>query len=272
MTTHQLDLLENALDSLAEALVKFEEGDAGDAKAYKFSVLHMAQFIELIFKHHIAQKHPLLLYKDPFSPKLDRNKTIGMWEAVNFINNEATNTISKAFHADLNWLKGLRNNIEHHRFTMDVPLARTTIGRIFRSLLKFLEGYSDVEVEEHIPAHTMQTFKQLSDEYEFRRIDAIREADKIEEVNTPSNDEADHVVRLDCPDCDNPTLVINKDSDSGFRCTYCGNEESDEIPVSCDICGVITTQDDIDVWEVGNGESESRCSHCSGRYLMDKDD
>jgi len=27
MTVHELDLLENALDSLAEALVKFEEGD-----------------------------------------------------------------------------------------------------------------------------------------------------------------------------------------------------------------------------------------------------
>lgn len=74
--THQLDLLDNALDSLAEALAKFEEGDAGELKAYKFAVLHMAHFIELVFKHHIAEKHPLLIYKEPFGQKLDRNKTI----------------------------------------------------------------------------------------------------------------------------------------------------------------------------------------------------
>lgn len=30
MTIHELDLLDNALDSLSEALSKFEEGDDGD--------------------------------------------------------------------------------------------------------------------------------------------------------------------------------------------------------------------------------------------------
>lgn len=58
--SHKLDLLDNAMDSLEEALKKFEEGDDGDQKAYKFCVLHMAHFIELIFKHHITEKHPLL--------------------------------------------------------------------------------------------------------------------------------------------------------------------------------------------------------------------
>ena len=39
MSTHQLDLLENALDSLVEALHKYDQGDSGDNKAYKFAVL-----------------------------------------------------------------------------------------------------------------------------------------------------------------------------------------------------------------------------------------
>lgn len=41
MSIHELDLLENALDSLAEALSKFEEGEDGEHKAYKFAVLHL---------------------------------------------------------------------------------------------------------------------------------------------------------------------------------------------------------------------------------------
>jgi len=119
MTIHELELLDNALDSMSEALSKFEEADAGDHRAYKFAVLHMAHFIELMFKHHIASKHPLLIYKDPFSKKLDKNKTIGLWEVVNFINNESPDTVSPEFRKDLEWIKRLRNEIEHHKFAMD---------------------------------------------------------------------------------------------------------------------------------------------------------
>lgn len=77
MPTHELNLRDNALDSLREALAKFEEGDGGDLKAYKFAVQHMSHFVELIFKHHLASIHPLLIYKDPFSRKLNADKTIG---------------------------------------------------------------------------------------------------------------------------------------------------------------------------------------------------
>lgn len=273
-STHQLDLLENALDSLAEALAKFEEGDAGEAKAYKFAVLHMAHFIELVFKHHIAQKHPLLIYKEPFGQKLDRNKTITLWDAVNFINNEAAETVSKEFRADLEWLKRLRNEIEHHKFTMDVPEVRITIGRIFRSVLSFLENYSDIEIESNIPSRTMETFGVLSDEYEFLRRDAIREAEEVEEANSRDffSGDDEPPVRFDCPECDNPTLVLNESSNTGYRCAFCGNEESDDLPANCDICGVQSTVGELDYWETENGHGEYRCYYCSGRYHADKDD
>jgi hypothetical protein len=272
--THRLDLLENALDSLSEALAKFEEGDAGEQKAYKFAVLHMAHFIELVFKHHIAQKHSLLIYKEPFAQKLDRNKTITLWEAVNFINNEAAGTVSKELRADLEWLKRLRNEIEHHKFTMDVPQVRITMGRLFRSVLEFLEDYSDVEVESHIPAHTMETFRVLSDEYEFRKRDALREADAVENANPRdySSGDDEPPVRFDCPECDNPTLVLNAESGTGYRCTFCENEDSDELPATCDICGVQTTVGELDFWELGDGDWEGRCYYCSGRFHADKDD
>lgn len=272
--THQLDLLDNALDSLAEALAKFEEGDAGEPKAYKFAVLHMAHFIELVFKHHIAEKHPLLIYKEPFGQKLDRNKTITLWDAVNFINNEAADTISKEFRSDLEWLKRLRNEIEHHKFMMDVQQVRITIGRLFRSVLEFLEDYSEIEVGPHIPAHTMETFRVLSDEYEFRRRDAIREADAVEEANSRdySSGYDEPPVRLDCPNCNNPTLVLDEESDTGYCCTFCGNEESDDLPATCDICGVQTTIGELDFWKTENGQLEGRCYYCSGRYHAEKDD
>ena len=175
MATHTLDLLENALDSLAEARAKFEAGDAGDQKAYKFAVLQMAHFVELIFKHHIASKHSLLIYKDPFSKSVDKNKTITLWDAINFINNENSDAISIDLRSDLEWLKRLRNEIEHHKFTMDVAQVRTTLGRLFRSVIDFRKRFTAIDVEATIPTETLATFKVLSDEYERELQAALKE-------------------------------------------------------------------------------------------------
>lgn len=273
MDTHALDLLENALDSLAEALSKFEAGDDGDPKAYKFAVLHMAHFIELVFKHHIAEKHPLLIFKDPFSKSLDRNKTITLWDAINFINNENSEAVSKDLRNDLEWLKHLRNDIEHHKFTMDVAQVRTTIGRLFRSVLEFLEHYTDIDVQATIPKQTMATFKVLSDEYEFRLRNALKEAVAVEEAHPLDYQDPDPIpVRVNCDGCGNPTMVVNDESPSGYRCTMCGTEDGDEVPASCSICGVPCTRGDLVFWDNEVGEREGRCYYCSGRHHADRDD
>lgn len=274
MTTHKLDLLENAIDSLNEALAKFEEAEEeGNEKAYKFAVLHMSHFIELLLKHHVAQKHPLLIYTAPFAAKLDRNKTITLWDAVNFINNEAPDSVSDGFKKDLEWLKRLRNDIEHHKFFMDVAQTRNTLGRLFRSVLEFLESFSDIDLESHVSKETVETFKVLSDEYELRRRDAIKAADKIDDEQGPDPTSGDFTpARLDCPQCDNPTLVISAESSTGFRCLLCENENSGEIPSNCDICGAEETVGELVYWENEFGDREGRCYHCSGRYQLDKDD
>lgn len=272
MTTHELDLLENAIDSLAEALVKFEEGDGGESKAYKFAVLHMAHFVELVFKHHIASKHPLLIYKDPFSAKVDRNKTITLWDAINFINNEADGMVSPALKKDLEWLKRLRNDIEHHKFKMEVLEVRVTIGRLFRSVVEFLEQHTEIELESLIPESTMETFQVLSDEYEFNLRTALKGAEEFEEANPADHHDPDaRPARLDCESCGNPTLIQNDKSSTGYRCLFCGNEDGENIPANCDICGTPSTQGELDVWEMDDGRCEYRCYYCSGRYHAEKD-
>lgn len=82
---HELDLLENAVDSLNEALRKYEEGLSGDLRAYKFAILHYSHFIELLFKYYVTESHPLLVYKNPFSKNIKKEKTIGLWEAIQFL-------------------------------------------------------------------------------------------------------------------------------------------------------------------------------------------
>lgn len=269
-----MDLLDNAMDSLEEALRKFEEGDGGDQKAYKFCVLHMAHFIELIFKHHITEKHPLLIYANPFAPKIDVStaKTIGLWEAVNFINNEEKDAVAGDFKRDLEWLKRLRNEIEHHKFEMDVPTVRITIGRLFRSVLEFLDYYSVVDVEKRIPEATRAIFKVLSDEYQFKLHDALKMADEIEAANPVDTMDPDaDPLRMECEGCGNDTMVVNNESKSGYRCTLCDNEDGDGLPASCSCCGQRTTAGDLVIWHDEVVGVEYRCYFCSGRYAADRD-
>jgi DNA-directed RNA polymerase subunit RPC12/RpoP len=273
MTSHKLNLLENALDSLAESLRKFQEGDAGDKKAYKFTVLHLAHFVELVLKHHVAQKHPLLIFQNPFAKQLDRNKTIGLWEAVNFINNENSESIDSELRADLEWLKKLRNEIEHHKFEMDVPEVRRTVGRLFRSMLVFLETVPDLNLKEKIPENAMSAFKILSDEYEFNRNEAVIKADQIEaESGYDHNDPDARPSRLHCSDCDSNTLVADEAAEYGYKCIFCESETSDLVPVSCSNCGADCELGDMTFWEDEEIGREMRCDYCSGKHLMWKDD
>lgn len=277
MDKHALGLLENAVDSLKEALKKYNEGEAGDYKSFKFAILHLSHFIELIFKHHISEQHRLLIYKNPFAQKLDESRTITFWDSVNFISNETGEIAPNSeFRKDLDWLKNLRNDIEHYKFEMNVEEVKETIGRIFRSLQEFLEFFADIDLEDYVPQDLSETFKMLSDEYEGKLRQAREVADEAEREAYRGHRLKEYDLvdwhRLECPNCENDLLIPNPDSGTGYKCTLCGNEDSDDIPVYCDNCGCEGTEDDMAVWEMDDGTREYRCYYCSGQYHADKDD
>ncbi|TVL57309.1 hypothetical protein AYJ00_14290 [Shewanella algae] len=49
----KFDIKENAIDSFNEALSKYEEGEAGALKAFKFSITHLSHCIELVLKMYL---------------------------------------------------------------------------------------------------------------------------------------------------------------------------------------------------------------------------
>lgn len=97
-------------------------------------------------------------------------------------------------------MKKLRNDIEHHKFSLDVQQTRQTLGRLFRSVLEFLEFFSELNIEDFIEDDAKETFKVLADEYEMARRDAIQAANRFEEENAPdySSDPDAPPARVDC--------------------------------------------------------------------------
>lgn len=248
--THELDLHENALDSFNEALTRFKEGAAGNVKAYKFAIQHLSHSIELLFKSHIAHMHPLLIYKNPFTQKpLDRESTIGLWEAVQFLKNSG-DPISKDFEADLIWLKKLRNEIEHSRFNMDVPTVRASMGRLVEAVRDFHEHFDD-DLSDFVTAENLPLFEELSDEYKRSLGEAKTKAAEL------SEDGETHDCEF-CGERDTGARV-----DGGITCQYCGESN---FPINCCRCGADELVCDATLWNDENGASDYLCSSCYAQY------
>ncbi|WP_145746005.1 hypothetical protein [Variovorax beijingensis] len=248
--SHKLDLHENALDSFNEALTRFKEGTGGNVKAYKFAIQHLSHSIELLFKSHIAQMHPLLIYKNPFTAKpLDREMTIGLWDAVQFLKNSG-DPIGKDFEADLLWLKKLRNEIEHSRFDMDVATVRATMGRLVEAIKDFHDHFDD-DLSAFVTKGNLPLFEELSDEY--RR--SLGEARAKAAASTQDGE------THDCEFCGERDTGARIDGE--VKCQYCGESN---YTVDCLRCGADELVSDATLWNDEDGRSDYLCSSCYAHY------
>lgn len=270
MARVELSLLENAIDSLNEALAKYQDGLDGNDKAFKFCVQHLSHFLELVLKYYVTQAHPLLIYKNPFAKEINsESQTIGLFEAVNFLKNEG-HEIPERFESDLRWLKKLRNSIEHYKFSMTLEEVRESIGRLMSAVVEFNNTHNVIDLSAQIREDQYDLFHELANTYEGR----LKRAEKAVEDYTsgcdPSDDDC-HVYH--CYDCDHDTMIPCEESATGYMCAFCQNEESDDIEVRCASCDV--------PWPMGlmrlldwtdSGRYEYYCPHCLHDPEYVKDD
>ncbi|WNO10499.1 hypothetical protein [Teredinibacter sp. KSP-S5-2] len=232
MAKIELDLLENATDSLNEALTKYTEGKNGNLKAFKFAILHFSHFFELLLKYYVSESHPLLIYKNPFSKKIEKENTIGIWDAVQFLKNEG-HGVSKQFEDDLRWFKELRNDIEHHKFSLDVEEAKSTLGRLMQTINEFNETVASFELKDHVDKELISEFEILADEYKAKVAQAIEDAEKIGGVENGYY----------CSCCGIAgTMSL---TDGVYKCHFC-NEECDEV--ECSVCGINIPEYEGQIW------------------------
>ena len=250
MAKHKLDLRENAVDSFNEALNKYREGLAGNSAAFKFAILHLAHSLELLFKYYVSKSHPLLIYKNPFSKNLSKEQTIGLWDAVQFLANEG-HPLDKAFYADLDWLKKLRNDIEHYAFDMDVPTVRKTMGRLVQAIDEFHDEFGDEDIEEFVSKANLKLFYELADENERDLGNARTDAKELTE------DDKAHECKF-CGQDDTAALIGRS-----FVCQYCKEEDA---MLSCCICGGSARRSDAVLWnDEHDGPADYACVDCDDR-------
>lgn len=307
---YQLDIQENAFDSFNEALAKYREGEAGKLSAYKFAILHMAHFLELVLKMYVQTLDENLIYLANFRQLEKDAKTAGEdvlqhlskrqsagkqfpqpngsspARTINVTNALAlaklerctvlgTPFVDQEFIDDIEWLKGLRNNIEHFHFELEPLDVRLCLGRIVRRADEFADCFSLFGLADQVGPENTELFEQLADDYENRIREARLEVKEktyqaFRGVRHKFHDQVGWNV-YECPECCEDTLIPHQESGTGYRCTLCDNEESDEIEDECDVCGAKAPGDEMELWKINEHESERRCYFCSGNYSLDRD-
>lgn len=241
---HQLDILENAISSLREALLKYEEGTLS---GYKFAILHFSHFFELLFKHYVTLSHPLLIYKNPFSKNIMKENTIGLWEAVQFLKNEGK-LINADFNSDLEWIKKLRNDIEHFKFELDAIEVRNYLGRLIRATNEFNDEHGLIDVQTLLGGTHLKIYQELGDEYK-AKLATSRVAAK-----EASEDDESHF----CSSCGE--LEVAAKVGGELQCMFCAAIE----PLhSCCHCSHEYREDEMRVWnDEHSPHIDYMCDYC----------
>jgi hypothetical protein len=280
---YELDIIGNAIDSLNEALDKYEQGKNGCQRSHKFALLNFCHFMESILKHYISTVEENLIYSRVFKVVTKRAKDdeISLIEAFEVLENEEfdfespikgnpnpyTITLDMAleyvesdkeyfdsdFASQIRSLKDLRNDIEHHKFRMNTKEVRLALGSLTRGFDEFTDIFSIVSLQDVIGKKQLGVFQTLADEYEHELEEAkveVRESHNAAFRGVrPKHQFCVNWESYDCPECNISDLMIpDEDSSTGFKCTMCGNKESEEIEVDCEICGSSWPNGEMSSW------------------------
>lgn len=285
----KLDIKSNAIDSFNEALAKLESAQNGDSKAYKFTILYLSHAIELVLKMYLQNLDENLVFSKCYKKVKQRasEKKINLLDAFNELESEqfdfgaviagydnpftvnvgevlaiakdetcditGNHFVDQEFIDDINWMKEIRNTIEHFQFEFTVKEVRLCIGRLVRGLNEFSDVFSLFDLEEEVGEQCYEIFKVLADEYEHSlaeaHIDVSETKNSLFSSIRPKHQMFIEWNQYYCEECSNETIIPNTDSATGYKCTFCGNEESGQIEVDCDVCNLPWANEEMSYWD-----------------------
>jgi hypothetical protein len=137
---HELNLWENAIDSLNEGLRCYARAIDGDVGAYKFAVTNVTHFLELMFKRAIQSEHRLLLHRIPSARDLKPESMVGFGEAIILIQHLGFK-LNPQFLEHIKAIQYLRNQIMHSHVQIDDDAqVRNLIAVVVRDASAFAEA------------------------------------------------------------------------------------------------------------------------------------
>lgn len=226
-----LDIEANALSSLRHGIDHFVAYDTNPSDL-KFALIHVFHAVELFLKARLAKEHHLLIYAKPESMITGDSYTVGFDALVARLRNAGI-SFQREDLESLDFLRKIRNSIEHHEIKANRDEVKAYIGRAARFLERFINDELALILQNEVDDPTYQTLKEAIYSYKERV-----ERAKSELENSLPGDPKDRMEYgiESCPECGENTIVIPDDTsnDGRVHCFFCGERFSFE---ACDRCG-----------------------------------
>lgn len=141
----KLSLIENSHNFLVEGAKKAVEART-DVHQWKFSILNLAQALELTLKEVLRREHPIFIYENIDLPK----NTITISQALSRIENDKILgiSISKNEKKKIKRAIELRNKITHFEFDITEEYAMAKFSELFAFLIFFQARFLKIEIDE----------------------------------------------------------------------------------------------------------------------------
>ena len=151
---------------------------------------------------------------------------------------------------------------------MDVGEVEETIGRLMSAIVELDQDHESIDINKFISPERYDLFHRLANTYEGRlsvALEKVKEAEKEAYKGVRPKHYGDvNFAIYHCYECEHDTIIPDEKSDTGFKCTFCGNEESNDIELTCDICGSSWPTGQMHCVDLnGEGDYQKICPYCS---------
>lgn len=221
---HELNLFENAIDSLNEALRQYSQASYKKPRTYKFSILLFAQSIELLFKYYVYKKNPLLIYKIPSNKNLKskNESTINVHDAIHILINSGEE-VDHQLLKHISFIREIRNDIEHYKFSLEISQIRIVIGKVLILIDKIHKKFLNQDIKNEIDREFQNLYIELLADHHEKIVHSQRRVHELENITNITS----------CPFCHNTdTAYFIGDQ---FKCLFC---EKTSFLTSCSFCGI----------------------------------
>ena len=225
-----IEIEDNALGSLKHGIEHFISYEK-DPSDLKFALIHVFHSVELYLKARLAQDHPLLIFSKPECSISDEAHTVGFDTLVARLRN-AQISLSKEDLECLDFIKRIRNAVEHHRIKANEEEVRNHIGKAARFLERFLKDQLSIVLQDELDAKIYKPLKEAIYTYKERLEEAKK---KIQNYLPKHNDDVFYTIES-CPECWEDTIPMPSPASHEYLayCFFCKNKFYYK---SCDRCG-----------------------------------
>ena len=227
----ELNIIENALDSLSEAICYYESGKKyGDSGRYKFCILLLSHSAELLLKQVLYEQHEAFIYENIDDIKIGSKEpyTIGFRLALKRVKNICGLNMGM-YYSYLEKLAEVRNEIQHYKFSISEEKCLSIVTPAFSAIEYIMHDILGRKFDDFSQVITFEQIEILRKDkkaFERRKADISKEIKQngIKRVSFEYRNEK--YIYIPCPKCSERYLV-NKDG--SIICKLCNqNFESHE--------------------------------------------